>query len=255
MRIVAQSWWWGLGIAVTAVGVMLLRLGGAFRWAPKLFGDAPESRATPEELQAKKQELTTHMDAFINAYTDAIDLLFTEAKAAAEEARGRVAALEAKAGTLIGIVTTGLGAIAFLGDPAKFGRRDGPVIVAVAALGLAFAAALGSLVPRRTGYPSLEPYASNATLYDDDNAPRIKYDLLPRWLRVARENNATSRDKGRLLIAATALLGIALGALTYNFISAEPPLTPTVRVLLGADAGASPAPTRTSTRKTSKGRS
>lgn len=250
----SQSWWWGLGIVVAAVVVLLLRIGGAFRWLPKLFRDAPERRATPAVLAAKEQELTMHMGAFISDYTDAIDFLFTEAKTAADEARGRITALEAKAGTLIGIVTTGLGAIAFLGDPSKLGKRDAPVIIAVAALGLAFAGALGALVPRRTGFPGLEPYAGNAILYDSDNAPRIKYDLLPRWLRAARESNATSRDKGRLLIAATALLGIALGALTYNFITQQPPLTPTVRVLVAPDTGASPVPVSTATPHASKGR-
>jgi len=53
--------------------------------------------------------------------TATVDLLYTEAKSRYDANRERSKTLDGKAGTLITIITTGFGAFAILGDPAKIG--------------------------------------------------------------------------------------------------------------------------------------
>jgi hypothetical protein len=239
------AWQWQLLAAwVIVTCLVLLRAGGALRRVPgSWFSDPPEPDASDQEIIATQHLLETDYAAIRADRAAAVDVLYTEAKGGYDLARERNKVLEGKAGTLITIVTTGFGAIALIGDPSKGVQRNGAVIVALTSLAMAFFAALGALVPRRTDYPLLAQYASAEILAKNDNAARIKFDLIGSWLQGQRRNNAAARDKGRLLFGATLLLGLGLGALAYNFSTVERPasLTPTIRVILSPEPSPSPS--------------
>ena len=173
----------------------------------------------------------------------AVDFLYGEAKEAYAAGTERIRVLEGKAGTLIGIVTTGFGFITLIGDPTKVLSKSPPVIAALTALALAFAFALASLYPRKIDVPNLSLYALRDTLGDPSNEPRIKFDLIEPLLRAGARNVDVARDKALFLITATILLGLGLLALGVNFMTAKSPgaLTPTLRVITATEPPASPA--------------
>jgi hypothetical protein len=119
--------------------------------------------------------------ASLNAHNgDATELLLEQARAVYDLARDRFKTLDGKAGTLIGIVTTGFGALAILGDPTKVPSHGVWIVLAMIALGFGFICALSSLVPRGSQNPDLSPYLWRDTVANNANVPRIRFDLVPR---------------------------------------------------------------------------
>jgi hypothetical protein len=203
-----------------------------------LFADPSKPLATLQERVDTRDRIETRYAALIDTGGKPVDVLFDEAKDAYDAGRERLKGLDAKAGTLIGIVTTGFGAIAILGDPSKTPKHGAWLTIGLVALAVAFVLALLSLVPRTARFPSLSHYALPKTVANPSNEPRIKLDLTEAWLRAGRENERAAYQKARLLVAATVALGIGLASLAANYsigTGGEKPV-PTIRVILAPDA-------------------
>lgn len=189
--------------------------------------------STTEEKRDTVQRLSIGYPHLGEASSGLVDFLFGEAKSKYDAGRERSKALDAKAGTLITIVTTGFGAFAILGDPTKIGA--GPLAIpGLVALGAAFVFALMAQIPRDVFFPELSFYVSLDLVNDPVNEVRVKYELTRSWLRDADVNDRTSVAKKRLLNISTGALGIGLAALTLNFafpFSGEKPV-PTFQVIL-----------------------
>ena len=203
------------------------------------FGNQESGLATDKERDDSFRQITTGYPGLYSNDNPAVDLLFTEAKAKYESGRDRYKALDAKAGTLITIVTTGFGAFAILGDPGKLGPNVW-VVIGLIALAIAFIFALISQLPRPVYFPELSMYVQLALVKKAENAVRIKYELTRIWVRDADANDRACIAKARLLNISTTLLGVGLAALTLNYTlpPANQKPVPTIRVLL-----ASPTPT------------
>jgi hypothetical protein len=189
--------------------------------------------APPPVRRAVLADLETRYADFTGGATGPVDALLTEVKVAHELTRDRIKTIESKAGTLIGIVTTGLGALAILGDPTKVPSHGIWFSFALVAFAAAFVAAMLALAPRSAEYPDLSVYALRKTVQDPANAPRMKYDFTTQLLGTVLTNNRTSLLKGKLVSAATALLGIGLASLTLNYALASPSEkpAPTIHVI------------------------
>jgi hypothetical protein len=205
-----------------------------------------EERLAKERLVEKRRGEQARIERRFGPLTAknsaTVDFLYAEAKETYATGAERIKVLEGKAGTLIGIVTTGFGFITLIGDPTKVVSKSTPVIVALAALALAFVAALGALFPRRIEFPDLSSYALRDTVANPSNGPRIKFDLIEPLLDAGSRNVDIARSKAYLLIAATVLVGLGLLALGVNFMTAKAPgaLTPTIRVITATEPPASP---------------
>jgi hypothetical protein len=209
-------------------------LGDLFTSSAKPLASLPERVATRRRIEADYAQL-------VQPDGKPVDVLYEEAKRAFDAGRERIKNLEAKAGTLIGIVTTGFGAIALLGDPTKVPSHGLWLGIGLVALAVAFVCALLSLAPRPVRFPSLSHYALPNTVANVDNEPRIKLDLVEAWLRAGLADERTSFEKARLLAASTILLAIGLFALgaNYSIKDGEKP-TPTIRVILAPNASPQP---------------
>lgn len=185
-----------------------------------------------------KRRIETNYSTLNARNGDATDLLLQQARAVYDLARDRFKVLDGKAGTLIGIVTTGFGALAILGDPNKVPSRGPWIILAMGALGTGFICALISMLPRGAQSPDLSPYLWRDTLQNNANVPRIRFDLAAAWVRDAASIEIATMAKGRWLFAGAITLLIAIAALLINYTIATPAdrLTPTVRVILQSPA-------------------
>lgn len=204
--------------------------------------DRSQPLATLPERIDRRHYLEKEYGRLLDPKGSPVDVLFTEAKAAYDANRERLKVLESKAGTLIGIVTTGFGAIALLGDPSKTPKSGWWLTIALLALAIAFTTALWSLRPGTSDVPSLSHYLLVETVANPSNAPRIKFDLAVAWVRDARQLEQKGFAKSRLVLISTAALGIGIGALAANYATAtggEKP-SPTIRVILAPDTSPSP---------------
>jgi hypothetical protein len=187
------------------------------------------------ELRADTKNRIETTYATLNAQNgDTVDLLLQQARDVYDLARDRFKTLDGKAGTLIGIVTTGFGALAILGDPTKVPSHGAWIVLAMTALGVGFLCALSSLVPRGSQNPDLSPYLWRETVENAANAPRIRFDLAAAWVRDAAAVDEATIVKGRWLFAGAAALFVAIIALVINYALATPAEkpTPTLRVIL-----------------------
>jgi hypothetical protein len=197
------------------------------------FGSSQSGLATDQEKADTLARITTGYPGLLGAPSATVDLLYAEAKSKYDAGRARSQALDAKAGTLITIITTGFGAFAILGDPAKLGLSAW-IVLGLVAFAAAFILALVAQVPRDVQFPEVSMYASLALVKDPRNSIRVKYELTRSWLRDADANDRAGFAKRRLLNFSTALVGVGLAALTLNYTlapSGEKPV-PTVRVIL-----------------------
>lgn len=200
-----------------------------FRFGNRESGEASDS----QKLVARLLAIETGYPGLHPVNGAAVDLLFDESKAKYDAGRERWKALDAKAGTLITIVSTGFGAFAILGDPAKLGSNPW-VAAGLIALATAFLVALVAQIPREAQFPDLSHYVSLQMVKNPANAVRIKYELARSWVRDAYANDRACVSKARLLYVSTILLGIGLAALTLNYTlppAAQKPI-PTIRVIV-----------------------
>jgi hypothetical protein len=213
----------------------------ATSWIVQLFTDSAKPLASLPDRVNTRHRIETDYARLTDAEGKPVDVLYDEAKRAFDAGRERIKQLEAKAGTLIGIVTTGFGAFALLGDPSKVPKNGFWLALGLVAFGIAFLAALLSLAPRPVRFPSLSHYLLPRTVANSDNEPRIKLDLTEAWLRASLADERTGFVKARLLIFATIALGVGLFALgaNYSIPSGEKP-TPTVRVILEPQTSPTP---------------
>jgi hypothetical protein len=191
------------------------------------------------EFRAETKTRIETKYAVLNARNgDASDLLLQQARAVYDLARDRFKALDGKAGTLIGIVTTGFGALAILGDPTKVPAHGVWIVLAMISLGTGFICALISLVPRGSQNPDLSPYLWLSTVQNNSNVPRLRFDLAAAWVRDAASVETATIVKGRWLFAGACALFIAIISLVINYALATPAdkPTPTIRVLLQSPA-------------------
>jgi hypothetical protein len=203
--------------------------------------------STVPERRDTLKDLMHRYGAFSAATTPTVDALLAEVKTAYDLSRDRIKAIEAKATTLIGIVTTGLGALAILGDPTKVPSRGVWLAAALVAFAVAFMTALLAIAPRASEYPDLSLYALRSTVMDATNAARVKFDFSQQLLGSVLDNNRASFIKGKLVVSGTALLGVGLAALILNYATpgGEKP-APTLNVIVSTPApSSSPIPTRT----------
>jgi hypothetical protein len=200
---------------------------------PRVF-DAMATLASPEELQKTEVRLSRDYATLNNDSKDAVNLLLSEGKGLYDLAHDRFKALDGKAVTIIGIVTTGFGAIAILGDPTKIPAQGAWFITALLAFVGCFICALWSLLPRGAANPDPSYYLSPKTVASKDSAVRITFDLSIAWMRDAASIEHATIQKGRRLLAAVVLLFVGVTALALNYLTAKPAEkpVPTVRVLL-----------------------
>ncbi|GAC1312166.1 MAG: hypothetical protein NVS2B3_18130 [Vulcanimicrobiaceae bacterium] len=163
-----------------------------------------------------------------------VDVLLEQSRAAYDLVQARLTALDGKAGTLIGVVTTGFGAIALIGDPSKIPTHGVWLVLALLALGVAFVAALCSLAPRGAQNPDVSAYLLAVTASDANNASRIKFDLAEAWVRDAAVLEHATIVKGRRLLTGTLALFFGVATLAVNYLSASPgeKPVPTFRVIV-----------------------
>lgn len=193
------------------------------------FASSEELRETEARLKREYADLHDHSK-------DAVDLLFDEAKGLYNLARDRFKTLDGKAATLIGIVTTGFGAIAILGDPSKVPSHGIWLYTALAAFITSFIAALWALRPQGTDTPDPSYYLSTDLVASKDSMVRIKFDLSIAWMRDTASIEHATEQKAARLLAALALLFVGIVSLGINYLSASPaekPI-PSVRVFLSS---------------------
>ena len=191
-------------------------------------------------IESQLGELTSKND-------DAAKFAYDESKASYDLTRERFKSLDAKAVTLTGIITTGLGAIALLGDPAKVPAHGFWIYVALGALCGALVGSLCALAPRGIANPDLSPYVWPATLANVDNLARVRVHVARAWLRDSAVIEHTNAVKGKRLQFATMLLVTGLAGLILNSIVAKPGEQPALRVIVG-----SPAPETSSSSRAAK---
>lgn len=196
--------------------------------------------------EATRTRLERDYANLTKANKDAVDFAFDESKASYDLTRERFKTLDGKGGTLTGIVTTGLGAIAVLGDPSKIPAHGFWLYLSLAAFCVALVAAVFSLAPRGVANPDLSPYVSPPTLANPDNLARVKTELARAWLRDAATVEHANREKSRRLRIATGTLVIGVAALVANYAFAKPEEkpVPTLRIIVAASPSAEPLQTR-----------
>ena len=183
-------------------------------WLPRLgrriFESPTRELAPVEDRVATRKRLEEKYRWLTVEEGDAAAFLFEEAKAAFDSTRLGIQNLDTKAGTLIGIVTTGLGAISLLGDPSKIPGRTPFLFIGLALLAVALFAAVLELPSRGIPVPVLSNYALLSILAVNDNKARIQYELIETWLGDTRRAEAIAGGKARLLIIAafTIVLGV-----------------------------------------------
>lgn len=143
--------------------------------------------------------------------------LLGEAKAAFDSTRDGIKNLDTKAGTLIGIVTTGLGAFALLGDASKIPGRTAFLYIGLALLVVALFTAVLALPTRGLPVPRLSDYALLSTLASKDNKARIQFELIEAWLSDTRAAEAIAGGKARLLLVAAFTIVLGVLSLTVNW--------------------------------------
>jgi hypothetical protein len=195
-------------------------------------------RYTPPRLATVVERLGTksRIESYrtLNAKNgNVVEALFGEAKAAFAASRDRLSALDAKAATLIGIVTTGFGAIALLGDPSHSPSRGVWMAVALIALATGFFLALASMAPQPAPYPALSNYNLLETVTNPANEARVKFEITEAWMRDTNENLLKAHQKGQLLLASIVALVVALSSLGVNYIVAKEKPEAAVRVIFG----------------------
>jgi|GEM_PF-6715859 hypothetical protein len=224
-----------LALALVAVAVIssIVVIAGRVSLRLHFSQDPTEPLATPDERADTRERIERDLVRLRDPKGSPIDVLYAEAKASYDAGRERLKQLEAKAGTLIGIVTTGFGAIAILGDPSKTPKNGIWLSIGLIALAIAFMCALLSVRPSLSDFPSLSHYVLPETVANPSNAPRIKYDLTEAWLRDARTGERLAFTKARFLVVSTAALGVGLGALAANYSIGgdEHKPVPTIRVI------------------------
>jgi hypothetical protein len=195
--------------------------------------DAQSTLASEAERYKTKQTLDGYA-GLTQQDGDAAEFIFRESKSAYDLARDRLKILDGKAGTLIGIVTTGFGAIAILGDPARVPSHGFWLYVSLFFLAVAFVFGLLSLAPRGANSPDLSYYVLDEILHNPANTVRIKFDLAQAWLRDAASVEFASIVKGSRLLAGTVALFFGIIALAVNYITAAPgeKPVPTIKVIL-----------------------
>lgn len=183
----------------------------------------PNSASRADRV-SKREQLETAAEGLTSENADAVAFLFDEVKAAFASARQGIQGLDTKAGTLIGLVTGGLGAIAFLGDSSKVPAKTPCLYAGLALLGLALFSALLAVPSPSIRVPDLSQYALQSTLGDNDNKARIQFDLIGDWLRSIRESESIAIGKSRLLLAAvsTTVAGVLFLTLNYAWGTAHP---------------------------------
>jgi hypothetical protein len=171
---------------------------------------------------------------------EATAFLFGEVKAGFDATRDGIKNLDTKAGLLIGIVTTGLGAIALLGDATKLPGRTPFLFAGLFLLAVALFAAVLALPTRGLPVPRLSNYALLSTLALSGNKTRIQFELIESWLQNTRRAEAIAGGKARLLLVAAFTIVLGVLSLTVNWalgVEHPAPGEPTaVRLLQGTPA-------------------
>jgi hypothetical protein len=178
---------------------------------------AHEGAAPIEDRVATRKRLEEQYRWLTSEDGDAAAFLFEEAKAAFDSTRVGIQNLDTKAGTLIGIVTTGLGVVSLLGDPSKIPGRTPFLFVGLALLAIALFAAVLVLPSRGIPVPTLSNYALLSILAVNDNKVRIQYELIETWLRDTRRAEAIAGGKARLLIIAAFTIVLGVLCLSANW--------------------------------------
>jgi hypothetical protein len=236
-----------LGIVVVALVLFVAASsdgrGALGQLGRRLFGLPVEPLASVEERIATRERLDDQYRWLIGTEGDAAAFLFGEAKAAFEATRDGIKSLDTKASTLIGIVTTGLGAVALLGDASKLPAKSPYLFLGLALLAVALFAAVLALPARGLPVPSLSEYALLSTLAVTDNQARIQFELIEAWLDDTHRAEAIAGGKARLLLIAA--LAIVLGAVssTVNWVSGVTlPAAPVAQPPPGVQRSAPPPP-------------
>ncbi len=204
----------------------------------RLYEVPTEPLATFSERSDTRKRLEQQYRWLTVDESDATAFLLAEAKAAFDATRDGIKSLDAKAGSLIGIVTTGLGAIALLGDASKVPDRTPFLYFGLFLLAVALFAAVLALPTRGFPVPRLSNYALLSTLAVNDNKARIQFELIESWLQDTRRAEAIAGGKARLLLIAAFTIVLGVLFLTVNWAlgasSPAPSQPTTVRLLQGS---------------------
>ena len=187
------------------------------RLGRRIFESPTKGLAPIEDRVATRKRLEEQYRWLTVEDGEAAAFLFEEAKAAFDSTRVGIQNLDTKASTLIGIVTTGLGAISLLGDPSKIPGRTPFLFVGLALLAVALFAAVLVLPSRGIPVPTLSNYALLSILAVNDNKARIQYELIETWLRDTRRAEAIAGGKARLLIIAAFTIVLGVLCLSANW--------------------------------------
>jgi hypothetical protein len=183
----------------------------------RIFELPTEPLASAEERIKTRERLEEQYRWLTADNGDAVTFLLGEAKAAFQATSDGIKNLDTKAGTLIGIVTTGLGAIALLGDASKLPGRTPFLFVGLGFLTVSLFAAVLALPTRGLPVPRLSNYALLSTLAVKDNRARIQFELIETWLRDTRRAEAIAGGKARLLLVAAFTIVLGVLSLTLNW--------------------------------------
>lgn len=210
-----------LGIIVAAV--LLFAAAGSEGKSPfaalgrRIFEVPLEPLASIEERISTRERLEERYVWMTADDGDAAAFIFAEAEKAFSTTLDGIKNLDTKAGTLIGIVTTGLGAIAILGDSSKLPARTPFLFIGLAFLTIALFAAVLALPTRGLSTPRLSNYTLLSTLTSIDNKARIEFDLIEAWLDDTRRADAIAGGKARLLLIAVFAIVVGVVCLTANW--------------------------------------
>jgi hypothetical protein len=204
-----------------------------------------EVPVTPLATIRERVETRTRLEATYQALTSeeegAVGFLFNEVKAAFETTQDGIKNLDAKAGSLVGIVTTGLGALALLGDGSKLPGKTPFLFIGLGLLALALFAAVLALPTRGLLLPNLSTYALLSTLGVEDNRVRIQFELIEAWLQDIRRARAIAGGKARLLLISAFAIVFGVLSLTVNWaIGISAPAQPSAIHAPATEASAPP---------------
>jgi hypothetical protein len=225
---------WIITILVVSAGLALFGaassdVGPLGSLGRRIFEIRTEPLASHAERVATQRRLEQTYRWLTAANADAATFLYSEVKAEFDATQAGIKNLDTKASSLVGIVTTGLGAIALLGDSSKLPARTPLLFIGLVLLALALFAAVLALPTRGLPVPRLSDYALLSTLAGKDNTARIQFELIEAWLQDTRRAEAIAGGKARLLLIAAFAIVLGVLSLTVNWavgVKNSPPTQP-----------------------------
>jgi hypothetical protein len=209
-----------ISLAVSVAAIVLFFLATRFDTAAgrALFEVPSRGVASPETRSAVRAKLATKYALLTHENGETAAFLLDEAKTSFDTTRDAIKVLDGKAGTLIGLISTGLAAVSVFGDYTKLPAKTPYLYIALALFGVALLGAVLALPTRPLFEPRLSNYSLLSIAGDNDMKPRVQFELAESWLQAKQRAVAVGAGKARLVVWSSFALVMAVLCLCVNWI-------------------------------------